>query len=115
MPPSNQNLNLFLAFESAADRAQIRKTVEEIAWKYRIVEVASRGDLEDAIGAGGQGVMFTALGAFEFRNIELIASARATNPRLAIVIVEPELSVRAAVSAVKFWLQAIRFILKARA
>ncbi|MGY8655776.1 MAG: PAS domain S-box protein [Verrucomicrobiia bacterium] len=101
MPPSNQNLNLFLAFESAADRAQIRKTVEEIAWKYRIVEVASRGDLEDAIGAGGQGVMFTALGAFEFRNIELIASARATNPRLAIVIVEPELSVRAAVSAVK--------------
>jgi hypothetical protein len=31
MPPSNQNLNLFLAFESAADRAQIRKTVEEIA------------------------------------------------------------------------------------
>lgn len=101
MPPAHRQPSLILAFESADDRSRIRQIVANIAWKYEIVEITARGDLDDLIASGRLGVLFTTLGSFQFRNVELIASARATNPRLAIVIVEPALTVRAAVSAVK--------------
>lgn len=101
MPSARQQPSLILAFESADERSRIRQIVANIAWKYEIVEITARGELDDLIASGRRGILFTALGAFQFRNVELVASARAANPGLAIVIIEPGLTARAAVSAVK--------------
>ena len=101
MRPDDRQHSLFLALESAEECALVRKALGNLCSKSSIAVLSTRAELDVLLAARDTGVLFTSLGAFGFHDTELIGFAHSTNPRMAIVIVEPSLTARAAISAVK--------------